>query len=129
LARSTGSYVVWQLLIRVPNHGDEFAHRHGDSLLGDDFAQNAAGIGFKLNRGFVGLYVGYYLAPGNLLSLAFVPLHYGAFPHVVAHLGHHNVSRQTSLPMLPVKLPGAFALAHLKYHTLQEIKPMPEYNT
>jgi hypothetical protein len=94
--------------------------------LGDDFAQNAAGIGFKLNRGFVGLYVGYYLAPGNLLSLAFVPLHYGAFPHVVAHLGHHNVSRQTSLPMLPVKLPGAFALAHLKYHTLQEIKPMPE---
>jgi hypothetical protein len=100
-----GSGVVGQILIRVSNHGDELAHWYGNPFLGYNFTQNAAGIGLKLDGRLVGLYVGYYLAPGYLLSLAFVPLHYGAFPHVVAHLGHHNISRQTSLPILPVKLP------------------------
>jgi hypothetical protein len=96
--------VLWQLLIRLGNHRNEFTHRHCYPCLGHDFPQHASGVRLKLNRRFVRLNVRYHFPAGYRLAFFLVPLNHGAFPHVVTHLGHHNIGRQGVLLRKLLKL-------------------------
>ena len=80
--------------------GNRLTDRHCRALFDQYRMQHAGGVGLELHDRLVRFDLSHRFSQLNVGAFGLQPPHYGAFLHVVAHLGHGEFSSQGTPPLL-----------------------------